>query len=404
MASFGTVQSEASRVFSQFREANKEVGEGHECWLELSGILNKVEVPADKIPMLTALAMMGVQHNELQIAVREHCETQAPVTKYLKSVENTLTASKGDFLDGEKMTVSDIAMVCALRPLVKCTFSLWEYPLTSAWFKACSTLPQFTSVNNDSFALGGRRVGNQIDERPDPNKARKGAESAQARNVGLKKEASQRSKEKAKKAAAAAKTVSVSAVPATTVQPFSLGERVEVSAGKAARVNAIQNALKTLSIKYETVEHEATETVELMMKATGHLPGGHCKNLFLKAKKPSKMRETDSKLWLVVALHDTKVDLKSISKKLGYKDQLRMGNAETLESKLAVIQGEVSPLALLNNAAADVQVLLDPKMMKLERLWFHPCSMEASTAISPADLLKYIAASGRKVEMIPEDS
>ena len=133
-----------------------------------------------------------------------------------------------------------------------------------------------------------------------------------------------------------------------------------------------------------------------MMKATGHLSGGHCKNLFLKAKKPSRTRKPDTKIWLVVALHDTKVDLKSLSKALGYKDQMRMGKPDLLGEKLGVIQGEVSPLALLNNAAADVQVLLDSKMMTQERLWFHPLTMEGSTAVTPADLQKFIGASGRQ--------
>ena len=62
------------------------------------------------------------------------------------------------------------------------------------------------------------------------------------------------------------------------------GVQEEIDAGKDARTAAIHASLDRLGITYEFFPHEATPTVEEMMKATGHLSGGHCKNLFLKAK------------------------------------------------------------------------------------------------------------------------
>ena len=49
-------------------------------------------------------------------------------------------------------------------------------------------------------------------------------------------------------------------------------------------------------MKYQTENHVATKTVEELMKATGHLKGGHCKNLMMKAKggKKSKTRNHDT--------------------------------------------------------------------------------------------------------------
>ena len=368
--------------------------------MELSEVLRKVQVPTERIPMLRMLANMGVQHSEEQANAREACEAQATVTKYLQSIENTLAGSSGDYLDGDKITLSDIAMACAIRPLVSYVYTLWNFPNVSKWFQLCTSLPQFQKVTASAHAVGLRRVGNQVDRRPNPLHARLGAESAQKRNKGAKKGVSQRQKEKEAKKKAKEQTAGQNSAPSTDEQadvaPFSLGDRVEIDAGKDVRTAAIHDALDRLGISYEFVPHQATPTVEEMMKATGHLSGGHCKNLFLKAKKPSRTRKPDSKIWLVVALHDTKVDLKSLSKALGYKDQMRMGNADLLKEKLGVIQGEVSPLALLNNAAADVQVLLDSKMMTKERLWFHPLTMEGSTAVTPVDLQKFIGASGRR--------
>ena len=79
---------------------------------------------------------------------------------------------------------------------------------------------------------------------------------------------------------------------------------------------------------------------------------------------------------------------------------MRFGKEDLLKEKLGVVQGEVSPLALLNNPGCDVQVALDSKMMSMERLWFHPLTMEASTGITPDDLLKFIAKSGRSCEIV----
>ena len=397
MASFGAIQTEASRVFVCFREDNIDVPEGHPCWMELSEILRKVEVSAERIPMLRMLANMGVQHSEEQTKVKEACEAQATVSKYLQSIETTLAASSGEYLDGDTITLSDVSMACAIRPLVSYVYTLWDFPNVSKWFKLCTSLPQFQKVTASAHAVGLRRIGNQVDRRPNPLHARLGAVSAQERNKGSKKDMSQRQKEKAaKKKAKEAESSAPSTDKQADVAPFSLGDRVEIDAGKDARTAAIHASLDRLGITYEFFPHEATPTVEEMMKATGHLSGGHCKNLFLKAKKPSRTRKPDTKIWLVVALHDTKVDLKSLSKALGYKDQMRMGKPDLLGEKLGVIQGEVSPLALLNNAAADVQVLLDSKMMTQERLWFHPLTMEGSTAVTPADLQKFIGASGRQ--------
>ena len=158
--------------------------------------------------------------------------------------------------------------------------------------------------------------------------------------------------------------------------------------------------LEALGIEFTCEPHAATPTVDELIKAIGHLEGGHCKNLFLKAKKKSRTRDPDTKIWLVVALHDTVVNMKAFSKSYGYKDALRMGNAALLGDKLGVVQGEVSPLALMNNPEADVQVAIDSRMMDCKQLWFHPLTFEASTAISPAGLAKWIRASGREFEVV----
>merc|ERR1712086_960570 len=144
------------------------------------------------------------------------------------------------------------------------------------------------------------------------------------------------------------------------------------------------------------------KTVAVMMEHIGHLGGGFCKNLFVKAKKAHPDRKDDSKLWLIVALVDAKVDLKALTKALGYpsKGELRFANAEQLTTSLQCVQGEVTPFAVVNDPEATVNIVLDNAMLEKDGLWFHPMTNEASTKVPVAGLLKYIAQSNRTPVMM----
>ena len=108
----------------------------------------------------------------------------------------------------------------------------------------------------------------------------------------------------------------------------------------------------------------------------------------------------DSKLWLVVALTDTKFDLKQLATKLGYGNvQLRFAEPDVLLENLGVKQGHVSPLSLAHDAARLVNVALDAAMLAPGApapLWFHPGDNSASVGIAAADLLKLVAATGHE--------
>ena len=67
--------------------------------------------------------------------------------------------------------------------------------------------------------------------------------------------------------------------------------------------------LDRLGIAHETVTHPSLFTVEQSRALRGTIPGGHTKNLFLKDKKGS--------LFLVTALEDAMIELKSLHRLLG---------------------------------------------------------------------------------------
>ena len=153
----------------------------------------------------------------------------------------------------------------------------------------------------------------------------------------------------------------------------------------AARQKMLFGRLEALGIATETHPHAPVFTVEESRELRGDLPGAHCKSLFLKDKK--------SVLWLVVALEDRRIDLKALAGLIGAA-RLSFASPERLAAHLGVVPGAVTPFALINDERNAVRVVIDAGIMKSGQAHFHPLSNDATTAIAPADLLRFIAALG----------
>ena len=149
--------------------------------------------------------------------------------------------------------------------------------------------------------------------------------------------------------------------------------------------------LEQLNIYTTTYNHPPLFTVEDSKKLRGDLPGTHCKNLFLRAKK--------NEMWLIVCREDLKIDLKGLGQKLG-GSRLSFGSPERLLNFLGVMPGSVSPFALINDKEHVVKVVLDKDMMEGSLLNFHPLTNEKTTAIKPDDLAKYISSCGHNFEIL----
>lgn len=143
--------------------------------------------------------------------------------------------------------------------------------------------------------------------------------------------------------------------------------------------------LAELQIHTTTVEHEAVFTVAESEALHQRLPGGHTKNLFLKDAK--------DKLWLVVAEAHTAVDLKSLPKVMG-SARLSFGKPELLMDVLGVTPGSVTALALVNDVARRVSVVVDQRLMEYEVINCHPLVNTATTSIGRDDLIKFMEACG----------
>lgn len=143
-----------------------------------------------------------------------------------------------------------------------------------------------------------------------------------------------------------------------------------------------------LGIAHETVEHPAVFTVEESKRLRGELPGAHVKNLFLKDKK--------SRLFLISALEDTRIDLKRIHEVIGGSGRVSFGSADLLGEVLGVEPGSVTPFAAVNDTQARVTVVLDERLMNHARINVHPLVNTMTTGVAREDLVRFLRDTGHE--------
>ena len=153
--------------------------------------------------------------------------------------------------------------------------------------------------------------------------------------------------------------------------------------GADEREAALYTRLADLGIAWTTHVHAPVFTVEEASTLYASQPGGHTKNLFLKDRKGG--------LWLVVARDELRIDLNGLAKELSVA-RFSFGSAEQLVQALGIEPGSVTPFAVMNDVARKVAVVLDKGLLSLDPLNFHPLRNDRTTAITAADLLKFLTA------------
>ncbi len=140
--------------------------------------------------------------------------------------------------------------------------------------------------------------------------------------------------------------------------------------------------------------HPPLFTVEQSRALRGELPGGHVKNMFMKDKKGA--------IWLATCLEDRQIRIRDLEKEIGAKG-LSFGREDLLWEVLGVRPGAVTPFGLINDRGHRVNVALDRQMLEHDPINAHPLHNEATTAISPAGLLKFIELTGHRPVLVDFD-
>ena len=146
--------------------------------------------------------------------------------------------------------------------------------------------------------------------------------------------------------------------------------------------------LDRLGIPHSTVRHPALFTVEQSQALRGRVPGAHTKNLFLKDKKGSP--------YLVTALENAAIELKSLHNTIGAKGRFSFGSADQMRETLGVEPGSVTPLGVVNDTQGRVTVVLDAALMAHELINAHPLTNTMTTALAREDLVRFLRATGHE--------
>jgi Ala-tRNA(Pro) deacylase len=146
--------------------------------------------------------------------------------------------------------------------------------------------------------------------------------------------------------------------------------------------------LDTLGITHTTIEHRPVFTVEEGSDIKSRLSGGHTKNLFLRDKAGA--------LFLICALGATPIKLNRLHKALGCA-RLSFGNAVLMEESLGVLPGSVTLFSLINDTQRQITLILDDALLASDPVNFHPLLNNATTTISQAHMMVFIAAWGGRV-------
>ena len=146
--------------------------------------------------------------------------------------------------------------------------------------------------------------------------------------------------------------------------------------------------LDRLGIAHRTMTHPPLFTVEQSQALRGQIPGGHTKNLFLKDKKGA--------LYLVTALEDAIIDLKSLHRVLGASGRFSFGSAVELRETLGVEPGAVTPFGVVNDTAHHITVVLDTALLAHAEINAHPLTNTMTTTLKRDDLVKFLRATGHE--------
>ena len=163
----------------------------------------------------------------------------------------------------------------------------------------------------------------------------------------------------------------------------------------APAVDALFARLRSLGIETVTVTHPAVYTVEQAKAHRVRHDGTHVKNLFLRNKKGA--------MWLVVLQEERTIDLKDLGRCIG-AGNVSFGSPERLRRYLGVEPGSVTPFAVVNDADAKVQVVIDARVLQRDPVQCHPLTNTMTTAISGADLLHFLRACGHTPRILDVDA
>ena len=154
----------------------------------------------------------------------------------------------------------------------------------------------------------------------------------------------------------------------------------------------VADTLNELGITFHIVEHEPALTTEQADRFIEGIEGVRTKTMFLTNKKKRNF-------YLLIMDDAKRLDM-DVFKDIVEEKQIKMASAETLNDKMIVPPGVVSPFGLLNNEDKDINVYFDQEIVTEERMSFHPNTNEKTIFINTQDLFTFLKEIGYEPHVI----
>ena len=154
----------------------------------------------------------------------------------------------------------------------------------------------------------------------------------------------------------------------------------------------VADTLNELGITFHIVEHEPALTTEQADHFIEGIEGVRTKTMFLTNKKKRNF-------YLVIMDDAKRLDM-DVFKEFVEEKQIKMASAETLNDKMMLLPGTVSPFGLLNNEDKDIHVYFDQEIVSEERMCFHPNTNEKTIFIQTEDLFSFLKEIGFEPHVI----
>ena len=154
----------------------------------------------------------------------------------------------------------------------------------------------------------------------------------------------------------------------------------------------VVDQLNELGIPFQMVEHEPVLTTEQADRFIEGIEGVRTKTMFLTNKKKRNF-------YLVIIDDAKRLDM-DVFNEIVEENRIKMASAETLNDKMMLLPGTVSPFGLLNNRDKDIQVYFDQEIVSEERMCFHPNTNEKTIFVNTEDLFTFLKAIGYEAHVI----
>lgn len=153
----------------------------------------------------------------------------------------------------------------------------------------------------------------------------------------------------------------------------------------------LESYLKNHKIEYKIHTHPPFFTVIESNKIEIHIPGMHCKTLFVKDEKGN--------FYLIGMNADKRLNTKNLRGHLRVR-KLHFASPLELDRELKVKPGSVSIFNLVNSTNKNINLIIDAEVWQAKIVGFHPNTNTETLEIKHKDLERYYNSLSLKKEVL----